>query len=519
MKIHTLKYIGLFCMLCLVACQSQDTDETLSQASLTVTFKTSDTETSSRAVVSEDLNGDGTVTELDDIVDGRRMYSLAVVLLDEDNVQVREGAFYLEKDNPNFKNNNSEATVTFERLNYGKKYTVLAVANYGDYDTTTKGKLQSADNLNGTVNVTADNTSYLCLKTTPYPLSLKKEITLQPGANTVTGELVRTYARLRIHVRNQNQDKELKITGLDFGDKFTKASASLFKSEEVGNASVAPMETSQDAITPFANPTTIDKNTGATIFDAYLLESKGGDYTYTLGLEYEYEGMAEKVYTVDNNNPITDPAYIDDGGMYVIYNTNSQHYLYANGEKVVAGSYDISNDEVDAKYVWKLIKTGSSDNYFIESMEANSGFMQSSKVTSGEVTLVSDKGDDEYFIFVEEKAFGYKYMNLKSASNIYLNVEGNTVNSVSSPLWGHRFKLYKVTESTESSSTTKITYAAENIPISTINKETGEAIPIKAINRNDFIDILVNVNYNEKTGEFQFKVADWDEKEGEMTFD
>ena len=54
--------------------------------------------------------------------------------------------------------------------------------------------------------------------------------------------------------------------------------------------------------------------------------------------------------------------------------------------------------------------------------------------------------------------------------------------------------------------------------IKTIHKETGEASPIRAINRNDFIDILVNVNYNDKTGIFQFVVTDWVEKKGELEF-
>ncbi|MBQ5664052.1 MAG: hypothetical protein IIV19_06465, partial [Bacteroidaceae bacterium] len=59
----------------------------------------------------------------------------------------------------------------------------------------------------------------------------------------------------------------------------------------------------------------------------------------------------------------------------------------------------------------------------------------------------------------------------------------------------------------------------ETIPIRIIDKATGEASPLTAIRRNDFIEILVNVSYNEKTGDVQFEVTNWDEVNGEVTFD
>jgi hypothetical protein len=73
------------------------------------------------------------------------------------------------------------------------------------------------------------------------------------------------------------------------------------------------------------------------------------------------------------------------------------------------------------------------------------------------------------------------------------------------------FVLYQVTTSSILREAT--------IPISIIDKNTGEASPLTAIKRNDFINILVNVTYNEKTGEVQFEVANWDEVNGEVEFD
>ena len=59
----------------------------------------------------------------------------------------------------------------------------------------------------------------------------------------------------------------------------------------------------------------------------------------------------------------------------------------------------------------------------------------------------------------------------------------------------------------------------ETIPIRTIDNTTGEAIPMQRINRNDFINILVNVSYNDNAGKLEFEVSDWDEVKGDVTFE
>jgi hypothetical protein len=79
----------------------------------------------------------------------------------------------------------------------------------------------------------------------------------------------------------------------------------------------------------------------------------------------------------------------------------------------------------------------------------------------------------------------------------------------------HEFYLYRVNTTSQ---TTDVSSEKE-IPISIIDKNTGEASQLTAIKHNDFINILVNVTYNEKTDEVQFEVANWDEVNGEVDFD
>ncbi|MBQ5663406.1 MAG: hypothetical protein IIV19_03130, partial [Bacteroidaceae bacterium] len=373
---NILRNMLLLCaMLLWVACSNNDFPHPEGGASLHLTIKSSENTIKTRGI--EDLNDDGTVSEEELFVDGRKMYRLAVFILDGNRVV---SSAVLEADDPRFANGNSEATVSFVNLDYSKSYELYAVANYGNYAGLT-GNLSNVteDNVTSGLRVTASGNN-MCNHRTPYPLTLRKGISLNPGVNTVSGELLRTYARLRISVRNQSSVNNLFITKFSLAQKFTQSSANIFT--EGGTASVSPVVASTDAITPFVQNVQIEKmgDTGnvseKTIFDAYMLESNGGSYNYTLGLKYE--GASEEVYNV-NATAVTQAYNLEDEAMYVIYNTNAKKYLYANGNNVGAGNSYLSNGELNHNYVWKFKRTSLNTNMFtIESMGATGYFMQSS---------------------------------------------------------------------------------------------------------------------------------------------
>lgn len=511
-KINIIRNILLLCVMLLwTACTNNDFPHPEGGASLHLTIKSSENTIRTRGV--EDLNDDGTVSENELFVDGRKMYRLAVFILDGSRVA---SSTVLEADDPRFANGNSEATVSFVNLDYSKSYELYAVANYGNYGGLT-GNLSAVtqDNVTSGLKVTASGNN-MCNHQTPYPLTLKKSINLTPGANIVSGELLRTYARLRICVRNQSSVNNLFITKFSLAQKFTQSSANLFT--EGGTASVSPVVASSDAITPFVQNVQIDKmgDNGAvsekTIFDAYMLESNGGSYNYTLGLKYE--GASEEVYTV-SSTAVTDYKKIEDGAMYVMYNTNAGRYLYANGSSVGAGSSYLTNGELNHNYVWKFKRTSSNSyTYTIESMGATGYYMQSSKTSSSNIPLTVNVGNSDYFT-ASTTSNNLRFLSTKS--NYYMAVNNSTVYGHSSNTNQVRrnFYLYKVVTSNVASSITH----EETIPIRVIDKATGEASPLTAIRRNDFIEILVNVTYNEKTGSVEFEVANWDEVNGEVTFD
>lgn len=493
-------------------CDQNEATTLAGQASLIINIASSDLELTSRGI--EDLNDDGTISEQELFVDGQKMYRLAVYLIEAGNLVV--ASTILEADDPRFMNGNTEAQVSFVNLEYHKSYQVYAIANYDNYNSIT-GSVSgiTINNITQThkVNAGSDN---LCNSATPYPLTLKKEIQLEPGLNYVSGELVRTYARLRISVSNQSSLKDMNITKLSFPTRFVQNSADLFTAG--GTANATPTVTSANAIVPFQNNLVIPKIddngyvSNTTIFDTYLLESNGGDYSYTLGLKYG--GESKEVYKV-SSTAVTKRENIVDGAMYVIYNNNSKRYLCATTSNVQTGTSYLTNEELDHDYVWKFTKSSSGNNrWVIESMGSSGYYMQSSNVSTSRVPMTVNFGTNDYFTASNSGS----YLRLQSTkSNYYLSVNSSTVcgHSGSSNQTRRNFTLYRVNKEQEESSVAH----EETIPIRIVDKETGEAKPITQIKRNDFIDILVNVSYNEKSGNITFEVSDWNEVNGNITFD
>ena len=251
--IYILRNLLLVCGIMLfLSCNNDSYRQMADDTMLQITIKNTAPAIKTRAT--EDLNDDGTITQEEIIVDGRKMYSLALFLFDGSRLVY---STVLEADDERFGNNSTEATVNIYNLDYSRIYKLYAVANYGNYGNLT-GNLANvtAENITTGLSVTA-STDNICNSNIAYPLSLTKEVSLTPGKNSVSGELLRTYARMRINVRNQSSLNDLYITDLSFGTKFTQRSADLFV--EGGAAEVSPEVASAGAITPFEQNMVIPK--------------------------------------------------------------------------------------------------------------------------------------------------------------------------------------------------------------------------------------------------------------------
>lgn len=493
MRRYELKYILLWgCMLLLAACGKSDWVENTpvdkGGASLTLTFKPAEVKLSTRGI--EDLDDNGNVSEEEQYVDGRRMYRLGVFLADSEGNMV--ASTELEAGDDGFNDDCTAAEVQFNDLEYDKTYTIYAVANYGNYEEKgMTGYLSSitADNVTGehTIQATTDN---LCDRSLVYPLSLKAEIPIIKGKNTFEGKLVRTYARLRIGVHN-TIDEKVTITGLSFPDNFVQNSANLFF-KGWGTTYVTPTVTSTHAIMPFQPNLVVPmtgssvNTTGTTIFDAYLLESKDGTYQYTLDLKLgedgEYQIKGEKTQIRDVNNVNGNGK----GPLYVICNTLTGKYLYANPttKKVELGDSYGNDEAIDPSYVWEFERTtnvNNNYNFFIESMLMPGHYMQASQADNNPDALILANNLDYTYVFTHADDLTF------SRDDYYLTVNNGQVywsqGMLTDPHTIQQFLLYEVESLNEA--TGGSIYGQKTIPIN-----------INAIHRNDFINIVVDVSYN-----------------------
>lgn len=504
----------LFTSLTFTACQEDaqilEKDDA-SAASLTLTFAVSGEEPDSRGL--EDLNDDGAITEAEKNMDGSRMFSLAVFIVNSQNEIVAKKTTLTDGE-VSFLQNNTQATVAFINLNYGETYQLLAIANFGeDAHYQIANNVDATTLLNGTVSTSSNG--YICPNGTPYPLTLKKEIVLQPGVNTISGELVRTFARIRITVRNQSSTNDLQIKSLSFPEQFTYHTANLFGTG--GDGLSQPVVSHTGAVSAFTGtsdaPFVIDKNEGevksATLFDAYLLESNGGDYTYTLNVSYgDQDG-----YQIDNTKVIDQRGDLSSnysGNQFLIQVNNGSNYLYVNNGNIEVSSrtlesiLTLSKDELKP-YLWTLEQNSVNNyRYYVKSVSTNK-YINSN---SNSVSLV-DRENNDYFTFSNNGNSAVR-MAATFRNNRYLRYTNGILQYSST---ASSFIFHPVVSDSQSLEHT------EEIPITVVDATTGMANPITAINRNDLLNILVNVSYSEELGEFIFKVTNWDTGGGDVTFD
>lgn len=494
-----------------------------------LTFKLATSGIGSRGNVTDYPNIPSQWSQAEKVVDGRYLYTLSVYLVDA------EKRIVASKENIKVSDQATEVTVTFDKSYNLKRglYTLMAVANNANhtigsntYNTGLSGSWQSADYNALMNNVIKGNTTHnVSPKDLIQPLSLMKTIELHAGNNAIEGELKRTFARIRIEVKNNSGSLPLKIKKVSFTDNFTQKEAYVFddgSERKYFGQTGAPTSTSDYALQPFAKDAgsdskIIESQTSEVIFDSYLLESKVDEneyYKYTLDLVYD--GATSMIYSYYPvwNTQISNRDNLGVGAesYFLIYNNNCRRYLSANSEKVTNANLSTSSNTVATDHVWQLISSGA-NKYYIKNVETGL-YMQAP--TNNSVLIGSDPVP---FTFennssnISFKGNNNYYVSMKSSGNSY-TVQGVTNKRDS----GCYFKFYKVNKNATSSANESITYNTP-ITLTTIDPVTQQSSPTKEIKRNDFINVLVTVSYNPHAGKFEFYVEGWNEGGGSVEFE
>lgn len=390
----------------------------------------------------------------------------------------------------------------------------------------------------------SSSSSFIC-PAMPQPLTLAKEIELSPGTNNVSGELLRTFSRIRLSVENMS-NVDLTLHSLSFSSNTTKDQSYLFSLPDspdrvysVGTKK-APVVSSTDAIVRFTGSTVIDDlasgNNTKTIFDAYILESRdlSNNYTYTLDLEYvgeasipQYEKTSKDISTV---------ADLTDGGFYLFQNQNAEkRFLIADTPELQTIDVELADlpAVLDASMVMSLIAVDSDGNgvqdtetigskdypkYIIQTQYGGTTYYLGNPSRDTNIKMIPARSSAIVFTARDDRGGNLTFWsNTTNTSGYrdYINVYGGQQDQVRG--WndndgGSQFKLYEVKQ------VMKAPKYSDPIVLSTIDPVTSVVSPVNTIKRNDFINVLVSVSYNKDFGEFEFEVKPWNEVSGNIEF-
>lgn len=408
--------------------------------------------------------------------------------------------------------------------------------------------------------------NFLC-PITPQPLVLVQDIDLLPGKNTISGQLKRTWARVRVSVENLS-NLPLTVHDISFGANTTRNTAYMFfdpNNEDkrfdyptdvtYGSPNVyASNSGSPDALLSFTEDTEIKGLSSGSgnrkvLFDGYILESngQGKDFTYNLNLEYK---DVPPVTTMDLiNDPVEqDLSRISEDMSYVIQNCyNQSRFLEYNSKNLQTFSGELSyllKTSIQPEYRFKFEKClGESGNQEFDETEngnvfpvyyikADSGTDESylgqpleAKSTSDNIKLVSRDNAEKFTVRNDgiEVADGHgKFLSFwaheakSNGKRNYINVYGGDNQAIVAGWTGNdegsQFRLYPVVKTEHKPAFNK------DITLTAIDPETAHSRPLQFIRRNDFINILVTVSYNKRSGNIHFSVNEWNTGGGDIEF-
>ena len=498
-------------------------------------------------------------TDAEKLKDGMIMDKLFVGLIDSDGdlVAYRLAAETVGKEDfiLAFDYVNPERPI--EKLK-AEQYTVFALANYSGYtevEDLIDGIVGSFDNSNGIPGFkTSDKWSSLTgFSHTPadgvyggerMPLSLIQNLTLAPGDNNVSLKLIRQFARIRFQIRNYS-DQPLTVESIELNSFFSQASSKLMfnpDAHDYNTTYVSPDVKSSSAIVPFnpAEVTGIGSRETKVLFDGYINESRHADpYAYNLHMKY-----TDETTVIDVKSDIVNNLK----GLITQYNAGYSHYLIRHWKTENRFIKENVPDEISyipsESIKWANSKEKGADHLIIS---------KTSGETINDVKLVLESGDYSHLwrlsrvgeaAFVISNQASGRYLfdakdpayTLKDNSTIILQNSNNGIlfqNSLisgqymnfSSGMKADDIGIYN-TQTDNGSQFAMIPVlvkiapnVSKEIVLKTIDPVTAVVSQTDEIKRNDYINVLIEVYYNEESNQLNFKVVkDWTPYVGDVEY-
>lgn len=314
------------------------------------------------------------------------------------------------------------------------------------------------------------------------------------------------------------------------------------------------------------------QNNTVVLFDGYILESDGKGEEFSYNLDLEYAGAQTdhlmRVKKADGSWDIIteDVNEIEDGGLYVLQGRGNKKYVITidpkSGLSIFPNkNYTGSDYFIDSKYtefkedmVFRFVRDTQTPS---QKVNARNG--------GAEVTPVKEVTFPRYWVQTYDKKYWWGTPTSKieciqlvaenptafivrndgcftkgtmNESNIllwstvedpnqkgtygYVNINGKNSGIINGwagdSQWpgddsGSQFHLNKV------ELVTKDARFNDKVTLSVTDPNTSASSKVKAIRRNDFINIYITASYSDKSGEFKFEVMDWKNKDFEIGFE
>ncbi len=466
--------------------------------------------------------------------DGDKMKNLRVWMVDESN-KVSAYASSANTGKVTFGTDGATATVTFSNVTRGG-YTLYLLAN----DNTSLTSYGAGSTIDDSFTKAALSLPDSSLTYPEYdenagmPLSLKKSISVGPGKNSISAELVRVCGQINVTINNRTTDRLIYITGLSLSQR-SPSSGYVFQQDDHSSPSAT-----QGNLASTSTLTRIEAGQGSKMLSCYLFENcadtavlklnlscnlyaKGVTPTITTTTKSSYKAGAtvaektntdidaDKYYFLASASSPMQFLMIDENGNLAINDVGSDDELFVKDDIT---SYlwqfsAIENNQTSLKNVGK-------DKYVNISFTRNSS---SYSLGSSQNLLTNTilTGRQFYNTYQGKNNTYYSYLYNNSGS-IGATKQANTASTATNTGWylreatAYEYEVETLTPDPEKSRTI-------NVNKLTYTDSYGEIQPLTKVCRNDKVEIIVNLFYNPLTSSFDFQVEPWRTKDNQTTFD
>lgn len=413
-----------------------------------------------------------------------------------------------------------------------------------------------------TFNIVADD-NHLCHKQ-PQPLTAVRYIELTPGLNKVDIDLERTYVRVRIEIENNSGEEMLTVNDFDFCNWFTQRAVYLFndptdnsRNYDISSSGLNTYKKSpilekecdgrvatelgdkpssytyqNSAIVSFKEAVEIAPGGSKVIFDGYIFGSKlgtgpddGDTYQYHLDVEYKNVLNYNNGYYMETTTPITSiedfrDHYAGGGHLFVIQSQHAdrgRRFLTTDALSSTTLSAITLDDVLTAlegvepyKYVFELQSTGIEDYYYIKTLGSTPYWFGA--LSYGVMPSLNNISGARYAM--QENIYGGVRGLVLGNSGYFINSMNDTGGAWNGIDIGSQFQMYPV-----SGKGVGTPHLSSNIDLMLIDPVTAAVYPVQNIKRNDFINVLVSVAYNDMDSSFDITtVTGWTDRDEQVEF-